>query len=254
MGDSIERSVQEGGDIFETLRREFGRIARENGLESEEIRVIAQPLTPEEAIGRPEELDYPLLKGKERLMQAKLRRTSGQAFTDMFGEYEGTISDILSGELRTNFHRAVFISALNAAMNHVGLIDKAVHCKDQEPKRCSLTLLSYIKEEFGQPKIAVVGFQPRMVEILSKAFRLRVTDLDPDNIGKEKFGIPIEGPEKARANLIWCDVALITGTTVVNDTIGEFLIQKPRIFYGITISGGAKILGLNHFCACGKKR
>jgi hypothetical protein len=72
MGDSIERSVQEGGDIFETLRREFGRIARENGLESEEVRVIAQPLTPEEAIGRPEELDYPLLKGKERLMQAKL--------------------------------------------------------------------------------------------------------------------------------------------------------------------------------------
>jgi len=240
--------------MIESLREEFTRIARENGLESEKVQVVAKPLTPEEAIGRPEELDYPLLKGKERLMQAKLKGTLGQAYTDMFGKYEGTISDVLMSELRTNFHRAIFISTLNAVMNYLGLIDKAVHCKDQEPKRCGLTLLSYIKEEFGQPKIAVVGFQPRMVEILSKAFRLRVTDLDPDNIGKEKFGIPIEGPEKARANLIWCDVALITGTTVVNGTIGEFLIQKPRIFYGITISGGAKILGLNHFCACGKKR
>ncbi len=240
--------------MLETLREKFADIAKENGLESEKVQVVARPLTPEEAIGRPEELDYPLLKGKERLMQAKLKGTPGQAFTDMFGEYEGTISDILRSELRTNFHRAVFISTLNAAMNHVGLIDKAVHCKDEEPKRCSLELVRYIGEKFGQPKIAVVGFQPRMVEALSKAFRLRVTDLDPDNIGKVKFGVPIEGPEKARDNLLWGDVVLITGTTLVNDSIGEFLIQKPRIFYGITISGAAKILGLNHFCACGKRR
>lgn len=240
--------------MLETLREKFADIAKENGLESEKIRVFARPLTPEEAIGRPEELDYPLLKGKERLMQAKLKGTPGQAFTDMFGEYEGTISDILRSELRTNFHRAVFISTLNATMNHVGLIDKAVHCKDEEPKRCSLELVRYIGEKFDQPKIAVVGFQPRMVETLSEVFRLRVTDLDPDNIGKVKFGVPIEGPEKARDNLLWCDVVLITGTTLVNDSIGEFLIQKPRIFYGITISGAAKILGLNHFCACGKRR
>ena len=248
---SLRERIRKSVEIFETLRREFGRISRENGLESEEVRVIAQPLTPEEAIGRPEELDYPLLKGKERLMQAKLRGTPGQAFTDMFGEYEGTISDILKLELRTNFHRAVFVSTLNATMNHVGLIDKAVHCKDQEPKQCSLELLSYIREKFGQPKIAMVGLQPRMVEALSKAFPLRVTDLDPDNIGKGKFGIPIEGSHKARDNLLWCDVALVTGTTIVNNTIGEFLIQKPTVFYGVTISGAAKILELSHFCAYG---
>ena len=240
--------------MFETLRREFARIARENGLESEKVQVVAQPLTPEEAIGRPEDLDYPILKGKERLMQAELMGTPGQAFTDMFGKYEGTISDIIRSELRTNFHRAVFISTLNAVMNHLGLIDKAVHCKDQEPRRCSLELLGYIREKFGQPKIAMVGFQPRIVEVLSKGFPLRVTDLDSENIGRDKFGIPIEGPERTQANLIWCDVALVTGTTIVNDTIGEFLIQKPTIFYGVTISGAAKILGLNHFCAYGRPR
>ena len=252
MRDLLQGSIREGGKIFETLRQEFARIARENSLESEKVQVVAQPLTPEEAIGRPEELDYPLLKGKERLMQARLTGTHGQAFTDMFGEYEGTISDVLRHPLRTNFHRAIFISTLNAAMNHVGLIDKAVHCKDQEPKRCSLELLRYIKEKFGKPKIAMVGFQPRMVEVLSGAFRLRVTDLDPDNIGREKFGIPIEGPDETRDNLLWCDVALVTGTTIVNNTIDAFLIQKPTVFYGITISGAAKILGLNHFCAYGK--
>lgn len=240
--------------MLEILRKEFARIVRENGLESEKIQVVAHPLTPEEAIGRPEDLDYPLLKGRERLMEAKLRRTPGQAFTDMFGEYEGTISDVIRSELRTNFYRAVFISTLNAAMNHVGLIDKVVHCKDQEPKKCSLELLSHIREQFGQPKIAMVGFQPRMVEVLSDHFPLRVADLDPENIGKEKFGARIEGPERTRANLIWCDVALVTGTTIVNDTIGECLIQKPTVFYGVTISGAAKILGLHHFCAYGRPR
>jgi hypothetical protein len=254
MGDVLQGFMRESGKVFETLRREFARIARENGLESERVQVVAHPLTPEEAIGRPEDLDYPLLKGKERLMEAKLMGTPGQAFTDMFGEYEGTISDVIRSELRTNFYRAVFISTLNAAMNHVGLIDKVVHCKDQEPKRCSRELLSYIREQFDQPKIAVVGFQPRIVEVLSNLFRLRVTDLDPENIGKEKFGISIEGPERTQANLIWCDVALVTGTTIVNDTIGEFLIQKPTIFYGVTISGAAKILGLHHFCAYGRAR
>jgi hypothetical protein len=100
----------------------------------------------------------------------------------------------------------------------------------------------------------MIGLQPRMVEALSRAFPLRVTDLDPDNIGKEKTGIHIEGPHKARDNLLWCDVALVTGTTIVNGTVGEFLIQKPTIFYGVTISGTAKLLGLNHFCAYGRQR
>ncbi len=238
--------------MLEFVRGKFSRIVQQNGLESEGVRVVARPLTAEEAIGRPEELDYSLLKGKERLMQANLKGTSGQAFTDMVGEYEGTISDVLRSKLRTNFDRAVFVSTLNAVMNHVGLIDKAVHCKDEEPKRCSLELLRYTREKFGHPKIAMVGLQPRMVEALSKAFALRVTDLDLDNIGKEKWGIPIEGPHRTRDNLLWCEVALVTGTTIVNNTIREFLIQKPTIFYGVTISGAAKILGLNHFCPYGK--
>jgi hypothetical protein len=243
-----------GDKMLETLRREFAQIAHQRGLESEKVQVVARPLTPEEAIGNPEERDYPLLKGKERLMQAMLKGTPGQAFTDMFGRYEGTISDILRGDLRTNFHRAAFISTLNAAMNHVGLIRRVVHCRDEEPRLCSLELLGYIREKFGQPKLFLAGFQPRMVEVLSKAFPLKVTDLDPDNIGKERFGIRIEGADRTRAKLSWCDVALVTGTTIVNDTIWEFFTRKPTVFYGVTISGAAKILGLNHFCACSRPR
>jgi len=61
----------------------------------------------------------------------------------------------------------------------------------------------------------------------------------------------VQSPEKTQEHLDWCDVALVTGTTIVNNTIDQFKISKPVIFYGVTISGVAKLLGLNHFCYYG---
>jgi len=136
-------------------------------------------------------------------------------------------------------------------MRYLKLVDKTVHCRDNEPRECSQELVKYIAENYGHPKIAFTGFQPRMVEALSGKFELRVADMDGDNIGSDKFGVVIDDPGKTEENLRWCDIALVTGTTVVNGTFKQFEISKPVIFYGITISGMAKLLGLNHFCHCG---
>ena len=67
----------------------------------------------------------------------------------------------------------------------------------------------------------------------------------------EKFGVHIDGPEKTAENLEWCDIALVTGTTIVNNTIDQFRISKPAIFFGVTITGAAYLLGLNTFCYYG---
>ena len=136
-------------------------------------------------------------------------------------------------------------------MRYLGLITKTVHCRNEEPRECSHELVRYIERNYGQPKIAFIGFQPRMVEALSKRFELKVTDMDKDNIGTEKFGVIIHGLEKTQEHLNWCDIALVTGTTVANNTIDQFRISKPIVFYGVTISGTAKLLGLNHFCHFG---
>ena len=237
--------------MYEIIRKELAKIVRGNGLESEEIVIKAKALSPEEAIGNPEERDYPLVIGVERMMQAELKDSLGQAFTDMYGNFSGKLSDILKMELNSNFHRAILISSLNAVMRYLGLIDKSTHCKDHEPRECSQELVKYIERNYGNPKIAFVGFQPRMVEALSPKFELRVTDIDKNNIDIEKFGVIIDGPEKSQENLDWCDIALVTGTTAVNGTISQFQIAKPMIFYGITITGIAQILGLKHFCHCG---
>jgi hypothetical protein len=75
--------------------------------------------------------------------------------------------------------------------------------------------------------------------------------MDQENIGQEKFGVKIDDPARTKENLEWCDIALVTGTTIVNDTIDQFLIAKPVIFYGATIAGAAELQGLNRFCPFG---
>jgi len=236
--------------MYDILKKEFARIVKDNALEGKVV-IKAAVLSPEEAIGNPEDRDYPLIVGKERMMQAEFRGSLGQAFTDMYGNFNGRLSEITAMELKDNFRRAIFISSLNAVLRYLGLITKTTHCKNDEPRQCGYELAKYIEENFSHPKVAMVGLQPRIVEALSKRFELRVTDMDQANIGTEKFGCTIHGSQRTQEHLEWCDIVLVTGTTVVNNTIDQFMISKPVIYYGITISGAAKLLGLKHFCHFG---
>lgn len=237
--------------MYEVMKSRLREIAEEHGILDDEIEIRAVTLTPQEAIGNPEDKDYPLIRGKERLMQAEFKGGLGQAFTDMYGDFQGSISDVIAMELENNFRRAVFISSLNAVMRSLQMVDKTVHCRDEEPKECAQALVRYIRDVYGEPRIAFIGFQPRMIQALSPEFELRVTDMDEENIGKTKFGCLIHGPEKAREFLDWCDLALVTGTTAVNDTFRQFSESANVVFYGVTITGAARLMGLNHFCHCG---
>ena len=234
--------------MFKALKKKFKEIVKEKKLRSEDVRVVGRTITPKEAIGNPGDQDYPILKGKERMMQAEFKGSLGQTFTDMSGNFEGKLSRIMGLSLTNNFRRAVYISTVNAVVRHLGMVDRSIHCRDYGPVKCSQDLVAHIKKEFGKPKTALVGLQPRMLESLASKFDVRVTDLDEDNIGEQKYGIRIGPPQRTEANLNWCDIALVTGTTFVNDTISEFKSEKPVIFYGSTITGPARLLGLTHFC------
>ena len=239
-------------DTYSSLKKTMMDLVRNHGLESDEIVIKARPLTPDEAIGNPEDRDYPLITGRERMMQAEFRDTIGQAYTDMYGNYTGRLVDIARMELKNNYRRAIFISSLNAVMRYLGLVDKTVHCRDNEPRECSARLTEHILERYGPPRVTIVGFQPRMVESLAGNFEIKVTDMDCANIDSRKFGTVIQGPQKTREHLDWCDIALVTGSTIVNDTIGDFIDTKPVIFYGVTISGAARVSGFQTYCYCGR--
>ena len=239
-------------DAYDMAKEYLKEVACSNRVFEDRVSIKARPLSSQEVIGNPEEKDYPLLKGKERMIQAEFKGFFGQAFTDMYGNYEGTLSEILSMDMENNFRRAILTSTLNAAMRCFANLKGTIHCKDQDPPRCSQELIKYIFDRFGKVKIAMIGFQPRMVEALSKQFEVKVTDLDGDNIDKDKFGIKIERPNKAAENLKWADLALVTGTTFVNNTYNEFLLKKPVIFYGVTVAGMAALAGLERFCPYGR--
>lgn len=66
-------------------------------------------------------------------MQATLHGAPGQAYTDMPGNYTGTLAEVLALPLVNNFQRAAFIASLNAVLRYLGLVNKTVHCRDKEP-------------------------------------------------------------------------------------------------------------------------
>lgn len=238
-------------DFYEDIKERFFNLIKEKDLMSSKVQVVsARTLTPQEVIGKPERDDFPLLKGKEVMLQADFKGSLGQAFTDMPGNYNGTLQEVLAMPLDNNFKRAVFIATLNAVLRYLNYISKTVHCKDKEPGECAAHLVDYIKERFDNPRIAFIGMQPAMVEALTAQFEIRVVDLDPDNVGQKRCGVLIEDVAHTKEILSWADLILATGTTVVNDTLTPLLTEKPIIFYGVTIAGVAYLKGYEQYCFC----
>jgi hypothetical protein len=235
-------------DLYHQLKNKAAAIFDRHGLMGDTVRIKARALSAEEAIGHPEGDDFPIQKGKERLMQAIIDGAAGQAFSDRFGDYEETLEAILETPLSNNFRRAIFVASINAALRRLGLIEKTVHCRDQGPGQCALALADHLQGRYGKVNISIIGFQPRMVETLSSRFPIRVLDMDADNIGKRKFGAVVESPKTAQTAMAWADLLLVTGTTLVNGTLTDFLGPKPVLFYGTTIAGAAYLMGWNRFC------
>ncbi len=240
-------------EFYTDLFGKFKKLVEDNRLLNEEIKITGRALSTEEAIGNTERKDFPIIKGKEKLLQADFKGIKGQAFTDMPNNFLGNLKQIIEMPLNTNFDTAVYIATLNAVCRYLGMTDNTVHCKDGEPESCALELVEYIKNKYGSPKIALIGFQPAMLENLGKNYKVRIVDLDDNNIGKVKYGVMVEDGSKSIDDLLnWCDIVVATGSTVANKTITNVLLDKPTIFFGTTLAGTAALMKLERFCPCSK--
>lgn len=239
--------------FYNDLEDKFKKLVEDSGLLNEEIKITGKTLTPEEAIGNTDRKDFLILKGKERLLEADFRGVKGQAFTDMPGNFQGSLKQIIETPLETNFDTAIYIATLNAICKYLKIDDKTIHCKDGEPEICAGELVKYIKNKYGNPKIALIGYQPAMLENLSQKYEIRIVDLDSNNIGKIKYNLMVEdGNESIEELLNWCDIVVATGSTIANKTITNLLLDKPTVFFGTTLAGAAALLNLERFCYCAK--
>ncbi len=247
--------------ILKRARMVFAEIVENEHLAESEVSVRVIPLTAEEAIGRPWRQDFPIIIGKERVIEARFHGTKGQAYTDSPQEFEGTLEDVLNLALVTNQSRAVLIASLNAVLNHLGMVEATVHCKDEDPERCALEIAETVSRRFGTVSVGLIGLNPAVAERLVDRFgadRVRITDLDPDNVGRERFGVTIwDGNDRTEDLVDASDVVVFTGTTLVNasfDGIWELIRTRMKhyLVYGMTAAGICRLMNIDRICPCGR--
>lgn len=246
-------------DMLQESRRRFiAELETRHGTKYKDLKaeiVVSSPLSSQEAIGNPDRDDFPILRGKEVLVQAVYRGTAGQAFSADHGSFRGSLKDVLALPLESIFERAVMVATMNAVLRNFGLTGGTVHCKNTGPKECALLTEAWTAEQ-GIDKVGMVGLQPALLEAVVKALgpeRVMVSDLA--EAGQTRCSIKVLDGLDSTQIFEQCPLILITGSTLVNGTI-DSLMETARqhgnrvVFFGTTIAGAAYLLGLERWCPC----
>jgi uncharacterized protein (DUF4213/DUF364 family) len=250
-----------GESTLSRAAEKLRRILEEKSLLDAPVEVWAKPLTPEEAIGNPQRRDYPIIEGKERVIEAHVANARGHAFTDSAGNYQGTLDSLMNLSLDDNRNRAFFIAAMNAALKYLGLTERTIHCRDEDPERCAREIASYINEKFGRVHVGQIGLNPAIAQALVETFgedRVRITDLNREQIGRIRFGVEIwDGRTRTDELVEKSDFIILTGTTLVNGSFDAVLRMienngKNYLIYGVTCAGVCSLLQLPRICPYGR--
>jgi uncharacterized protein (DUF4213/DUF364 family) len=243
--------------LLKELKEKLEAIATGQRLGDEAVQVNIGTLSVKQAIGSPKRQDFPILQGKEVMIEAQFRGSCGQAFTDKPNDFKGTLNDVLTLPLDTNDNRAIFIATLNAVTAHLKMVTGTRHCHDEEPEECAREIAQTILTNYGRVKLGMIGLQPAILENLAITMgkdSVRCTDLNPDNTGSTKYGIEIRDGRTETEKLIkWCDLVLATSSTIINNTFDEIRERTTRegkrlIIFGVTGAGAAALAGLERLC------
>lgn len=240
--------------FYRTLKKRFEQLLAEHDIGNEEVLVTCKALSPEEAIGNTVRKDFPILTGKDVMIQAEFRGCRGQAFTEAPLEFRGGLSDVLALDLVNDPHaRGLYIATLNAVMCSLGKCCGTVHCRTDGPELCAKDMLTWLRGHYPNKKnIALIGYQPTLLEMLAKSeYGVRVLDLNPANIGAVRYGVLVEDGIKDYEDVMgnYADLVLCTGSTICNGTIIDYIgVNTETVFFGTTISGSAELMGLKRAC------
>jgi uncharacterized protein (DUF4213/DUF364 family) len=243
--------------VLENSKIQLVEIVTKNRLLDAYVSVLVKTLTPEEAIGMPGRRDFPIILGKERVVEAEVLGAKAHAFTDSPGEFVGDLKEVLHLLLTSNRERSIYVATLNATLKYLNLIENTIHCKDEDPERCGKEIASQLLKKWGKVKVGFIGLNPAIAENLIETFgieNVRVTDLNKQNIHSFKFGVKVwDGNEMTGELIKQSDVILITGTTFVNGTFDPIMhcirnYKKDYLIYGVTGAGICKLMGLNRIC------
>jgi hypothetical protein len=243
--------------VLENSRMQLAEIVTQNRLLDANVSVLVKTLTPHEAIGDPRRRDFPIILGKERVVEAEVLGAKAHAFTDSPGEFVGDIREVLNLLLTSNRERSIYVAALNAILKYLNLIENTIHCKDEDPEKCGKEIASQLLKQWGKVKVGFIGLNPAIAENLVETFgaeNVKITDLNKQNVNSFKHGVKVwDGNDMTEELIKQCDVILITGTTFVNGTFNYIMhcvqiYKKDYLIYGVTGAGICRLMGLNRIC------
>jgi len=246
--------------ILETARSRFRALCADRGVDLGTA-VTVQPLTPDAAIGERASNEFVIRKGRETVIEAGFGGDRGQAFTDAPSAFTGTLAEVLDLPLDEVRNRAILVAAMNAVLRQLGAAEGTVHCRNEDPTNCGPELAQAVEKRFGHVRVGLVGLQPAILAALVGRFgagNICVVDRNDDTIGGVKHGVAVRDGDTDLPRLIdACDVALVTGSTVVNGTMDAVVAQleaagRPYVFFGNTIAGCAALLDLDRLCPFGR--
>lgn len=244
--------------LLQKAKERFLDVIREHGVPASEP-LSAEPLGVEEAIGDPAPYkDFALQRGVERLLEVSCRDARGQAFSFCPCRWRGTLEDVISLQLSNDRNRALLIATMNAAGRALGLVEGTIHCKDNGPQQCAVTMAEMVADKYGLDQcIGIVGYQPAILDRFVRRFgsaNLRLLDLHPANIGRTVHGATIWDGEKLLERMAdECNVCLATGSALANGTLDRILEAMHRrskkvLLYGTTIAFPAVLLNMERLC------
>lgn len=256
--------------IYKKIAKEFKKIVKKHELQDEEVncRIIAKGFSGGRLNSKKRSKDfveqhfrmpsseYALVRGKEVIVRCKFKDSYGDSFTDKPKIFSGRMNDVHKLLFGDDGDKAIYFATLNATLSHLGLVKGTVHCSGNEPRKCGERLAKYIFENFGKVRVAHIGYQPGHIEACSKHFESYVTDLNPENVGKVKFGRKILDGSSNERVIKKVNLACMTGSTLTNGSLPDLIklcgaFGVEPLIYGVTGAGPAKILKLRHFCPYG---
>jgi hypothetical protein len=243
--------------LLARARKAFSSLIEERRLSAYPVQVTTRALSTEEAIGRPQYDDLPLLRGKEVMIEAEFRGAKGHAFTAAPAPWEGTLEELLLFPLDYSQHRAILTAAMNAVLRSLGEIDRTIHCRDEDIGRCGEEMARKLRQQYGPISVGVIGYQPGLVAGLAQHFgpdSVHVTDLLQENMGRRVHDIEIwDGMARTHDLAETSQLILATGSTAANGTLDGILqlaeeARVPLILYGVTGAAVCHLCGLRRLC------
>lgn len=218
-------------------------------LLSETVRVVADP-EPETTL-LPDKEPPSLINRPEYRVTAYFHDHKGEAYTECPRDFTGTLEQLLSLPMNDQGIDARFVAAVNAVLCFLTGSPGSFPDDPNAHKIYAERICSYVKEHYGTSRIVLIGYDGYLVkQFMDEGLDFWTLDRDPNHITKNRFHhiVVNSGYYNRESSFAWGRIFLVTGSTLCNGTIIQYLNSgKELLFYGITCAGAASLLQLPWF-------